>query len=116
MFFSLSASILSLERRPQDCHAQLSLKPLQNYLFLRISSGTYASIVTVVAWEVRKLYRRFGYAELPTAEASLLWVGRGENGSCCPCFITALWLHHWWEPQDMYKRHCEERALVYLVF
>lgn len=116
MFFRLSGTILFLEWRPQDCHAQLSLKPLQNYLFLHIYSSTCAYIVAVVAWEVRKLYRRFGYAELPTAEAALLWGDRGENGSCCPCFITALWLYHWWEPQDMYKGHCGESAIVYSVF
>lgn len=33
MFFSLSGNILSLEWRPQGCHAQLSLRPLQNYIF-----------------------------------------------------------------------------------
>lgn len=34
MFFSLSGNILSLEWRPQGCRAQL--RPLQNYIFLRI--------------------------------------------------------------------------------
>lgn len=38
MCFSLSGNILSLEWRPQGCRAQLSLRPLQNYIFLCIFS------------------------------------------------------------------------------
>lgn len=71
MFFSLSGNILLLEQSPQGWRTQLSLKPLQNYTFFHISSGICA-YTAVVAWEVRKLYRQLGYAELPAAEATLL--------------------------------------------